>query len=92
MATIYFSGGKIKHADETKSFVIISKTAKGEEFVWGETADAKRVEQIKNGEHWAFPEGKFVRVEEFENRWASWASKHRERLEILYGRFYSRPR
>lgn len=91
MATIYFSGGKIKHADETKSFVIISKTAQGEEFAWGETDNAQRVERIKNGEHWAFPEGKFVRVEEFENRKASWASKHGERLEVLYGR-NSRPR
>ena len=89
MATIYFSGGKIKHADEIKSFVIISKTAEGEEFVWGETTNTKTVEKLNSGQHWAFPEGKFVRVEEFENRKASWASKHRERLEILYGRFYS---
>ena len=89
MATIYFSGGKIKHADEIKSFVIISKTAQGKEFVWGETTNTKTVERLNSGQHWAFPEGKFVRVEEFENRKASWASKHRGRLEILYGRFYS---
>ena len=91
MATIYFSGGNIKHADEIKSFVIISKTAEGEEFVWGETADTKTVEKLNSGQHWAFPEGKFVRVEEFQNRKASWASKYGERLEVLYGR-NSRPR
>ena len=89
MATIYTWGGKAKHADEIKSFVIISKTAQGKEFVWGETTNTKTVEKLNSGQHWAFPEGKFVRVEEFENRKASWASKHRERLEILYGRFYS---
>ena len=89
MATIYTDGVKIQHADEIKSFVIISKTAQGKEFVWGETTNTKTVEKLNSGQHWAFPEGKFVRVEEFENRKASWASKHRERLEILYGRFYS---
>ncbi len=85
MATIYFSGVNIKHADEIKSFVIISKTAQGKEFVWGETTNKKRVESIKDGKHWAFPKGKFVRVEEFENAKAAWASKYGERLEVLYG-------
>ena len=77
MATIYTDGVKIQHADEIKSFVIISKTAQGKEFVWGETDNAQRVERIKNGEHWAFPEGKFVRVEKFENRKAANASRPR---------------
>jgi hypothetical protein len=27
---------------------------------------------------------KFVRVEEFQNRKAAWASKHGEKLEVLY--------
>ena len=84
MATIYTDGVKIQHTDEIKSFVIISKTAQGEEFVWGETTNKKRVESIKDGKHWAFPKGKFVRVEEFQNRKAAWASKHGEKLEVLY--------
>lgn len=71
MATIYTNGVKIKHADEIPFFVIITKSATGNEFVWGETDNAQRVERIKNGEHWAFPEGKFVRVEEFKNRKAA---------------------
>ena len=90
MATIYTNGVKTKHADQIKSFVIISKTAQGKEFVWGETTNTKTVKKLNGGQHWAFPEGKFVRVEEFENRKASWASKHGERLEVLYGR-NSRP-
>jgi hypothetical protein len=96
MATIYTDGVKVKHADEIKSFVIISKTAQGKEFVWGETTNTKTVERMKSGHHWAFPEGtlpegKFLRIEEFENRKAAWASKYGERLEVLYGR-NSRPR
>ena len=84
MATIYTDGVKIKHADEIKSFVIIAKTTQGKEFVWGETTQ-HMVERIKNGEHWAFPEGEFVRFEEFENRKASYDSKWGEKLEVLYG-------
>ena len=77
MATIYTNGVKVKHVDEIPFFVIITKTAQGKEFVWGETDNAQRVERIKNGEHWAFPEGKFVRVEKFENRKAANASRPR---------------
>ena len=77
MATIYTNGEKVKHVDEIPFFVIITKTAQGKEFVWGETDNAQRVERIKNGEHWAFPEGKFVRVEKFENRKAANASRPR---------------
>ena len=67
----------MKHADEIPFFVIITKSAAGNEFVWGETDNAQKVERIKNGEHWAFPEGKFVRVEKFENRKAANASRPR---------------
>ena len=77
MATIYTNVEKVKHADEIPFFVITTKTAQGKEFVWGETDNAQRVERIKNGEHWAFPEGKFVRVEKFENRKAANASRPR---------------
>ena len=77
MATIYTNGEKVKHADEIPFFVITTKTAQGKEFVWGETDNAQRVERIKNGEHWAFPEGKFVRVEKFKNRKAANASRPR---------------
>jgi len=77
MATIYTNGEKVKHADEIPFFVIITKTAQGKEFVWGETVNAQRVERIMKGEHWAFPKGKFVRVEKFENRKAANASRPR---------------
>ena len=77
MATIYTNGVKVKHVDEIPFFVIITKSATGSEFVWGETDNAQKVERIKNGEHWAFPEGKFVRVEKFENRKAANASRPR---------------
>ncbi len=77
MATIYTNGEKVKHSDEIPFFVIITKTAQGKEFVWGETDNAQRVERIMKGEHWAFPKGKFVRVEKFENRKAANASRPR---------------
>ena len=62
MATIYTDGVKIKHADEIPSFVIITKSAEGDEFAWGECDNLKKAVRITNGFHWAFPEGKYVRV------------------------------
>ena len=85
MTTIYTDGVKIKHANEIPSFVIITKSAEGDEFAWGECDNLKKAIRITNGQHWAFPKGKYVRVEKFENRRAAYASKWKQQLEVNCG-------
>ena len=76
----------MKKESEIPFYVIISKSAKGNEFAWGGSNNLTKTERIMRNPY-AFPEGKPKRVEKFANRAEAYASQWKEGLEIACGRF-----
>ncbi len=76
----------MKKESEIPFYVIISKSKGGEEFAWGGSNNLKKTERILVNP-FAFPEGKYKRVEKFANRAEAYASQWKRGLEFACGRF-----